>query len=119
LTGANVLVPIDRFLVVRVGHGNHGGFHGSKEEWVPLTKFGQLGKTGKLRKVEEVYLHSLAIKEHQVLETLSRSKKSTVSWRSNSSTWRWIALGSGNWIALTDGWTATATPTLTPTFTPS
>jgi hypothetical protein len=70
LTGANVLVPIDRFLVVRVGHGNHGGFHGSKEEWVPLTKFGQLGKTGKLRKVEEVYLHSLAIKEHQVLETL-------------------------------------------------
>ncbi|PUZ56606.1 hypothetical protein GQ55_5G337900 [Panicum hallii var. hallii] len=41
-----------------------------KEEWVPLTKLGQLGKTGKLHKVEEVYLHSLAIKEHQVLETL-------------------------------------------------
>jgi len=52
-----------------VGHDNHGKLRGSKE-WVPLTKLGRLVKTGMLCKVEEAYLHSLLIKEHQVLETL-------------------------------------------------
>ena len=52
-----------------VGQDNHGKLRGSKE-WVPLTKLGQLVKTGMLCKVEEAYLHSLLIKEHQVLETL-------------------------------------------------
>ena len=40
------------------------------EEWVPLTKLRRLVMTGKLLMVEEAYLHSLPIKEHQVLETL-------------------------------------------------
>jgi len=52
----------------RVGCGDHGRLCGS-EEWVPLTKLRRLVKTGKLRMVEEAYLHSLPIKEHQVLET--------------------------------------------------
>jgi len=39
------------------------------EEWVPLTKLRRLVMTGKLIMVEEAYLHSLPIKEHQVLET--------------------------------------------------
>lgn len=37
-------------------------------EWVPVTKLGRLVKSGKLTSLEEVYLHSLPIKEAEIIE---------------------------------------------------
>jgi len=109
-----------------VGRGDHGRLRGSKE-LVPLTKLGRLVKTGMLSKIEQTYLHSLPIKEHKVLETLvpgltgahRDSLEEHASWRSISGIWRWIALGSCSWTALTGSWIATATPTSAPTLTRS
>lgn len=41
-----------------------------EEEWVPVTKLGRLVKEGKVRSLEEIYLHSLPIKEHQIVDCL-------------------------------------------------
>merc|ERR1711916_376152 len=37
-------------------------------EWVPVTKLGRLVKEGKIKTIEEVYLHSLPIKEYQIID---------------------------------------------------
>merc|ERR1712173_128021 len=42
-----------------------------EKEWVPLTKLGKLVKSGKIRKLEEIYLHSLPIKEPEVVDMLA------------------------------------------------
>ncbi|KAL7190073.1 hypothetical protein ACSBR1_039667 [Camellia fascicularis] len=41
-----------------------------EEKWVPMTKLGRLVKDGKIRSLEQIYLHSLPIKEHQIIDTL-------------------------------------------------
>ncbi|CAJ2674341.1 unnamed protein product [Trifolium pratense] len=41
-----------------------------EEKWVPVTKLGRLVKEGKIRSLEQIYLHSLPIKEHQIIDTL-------------------------------------------------
>merc|ERR1712048_460481 len=42
---------------------------GSEEkEWMPVTKLGRLVKDGKIGSVEEIYLHSLPIKEFQIID---------------------------------------------------
>jgi len=43
----------------------------TEKEWVPLTKLGKLVKSGKIRKLEEIYLHSLPIKEPEVVDMLA------------------------------------------------
>ena len=43
----------------------------TEKEWVPLTKLGKLVKAGKIRKLEEIYLHSLPIKEPEVVDHLA------------------------------------------------
>jgi small subunit ribosomal protein S2e len=50
----------------RGGRGRRGD-DGAKE-WVPLTKLGRLVKEGKIKSLEEIYLFSLAIKEHQIVD---------------------------------------------------
>lgn len=37
-------------------------------EWQPVTKLGRLVKAGKIRSMEEIYLHSLPIKEYQIVD---------------------------------------------------
>mmetsp|Transcript_6890 Transcript_6890/g.7690 ORF Transcript_6890/g.7690 Transcript_6890/m.7690 type:complete len:347 (+) Transcript_6890:24-1064(+) len=57
--------------------GFKGGFGGPKrkggrkrfeEDWVPCTKLGRLVKSGQIKSIEEIYIHSLPIKEHQIID---------------------------------------------------
>lgn len=41
-----------------------------KVEWVPVTKLGRLVKSGKITSIEEMYLHSLAVKEMEIIDIL-------------------------------------------------
>jgi len=53
----------------RGGRGRRGGRGGDeKKEWVPMTKLGRLVKDGKIKSLEEIYLFSLAIKEHEIVD---------------------------------------------------
>ena len=38
------------------------------KEWVPVTKLGRLVKANKIQSLEEIYLHSLPIKEYQIID---------------------------------------------------
>ena len=42
-----------------------------EKEWVPLTKLGKLVKAGKIKKLEEIYLHSMPIKEPEIIDHLA------------------------------------------------
>ncbi|CAK0825364.1 unnamed protein product [Prorocentrum cordatum] len=49
--------------------GKKGGKKGAEEkEWVPCTKLGRLVKEGKITSIEDIYLHSLPIKEYQIID---------------------------------------------------
>jgi len=53
------------------GKGKKGKGKGSQEkEWVPCTKLGRLVKEGRIASVEDIYLHSLPIKEYQIIDQL-------------------------------------------------
>ncbi|RAL37762.1 hypothetical protein DM860_000456 [Cuscuta australis] len=41
-----------------------------EEKWVPCTKLGRLVKDGRINSLEQIYLHSLPIKEYQIVDTL-------------------------------------------------
>ncbi|KAF3915971.1 hypothetical protein AA313_de0207636 [Arthrobotrys entomopaga] len=45
-----------------------GGKTDSEKEWQPVTKLGRLVKAGKIKSMEEIYLHSLPIKEYQIVD---------------------------------------------------
>lgn len=44
------------------------------KEWVPVSKLGRLVKDGKITSLEEIYIHSLPIKEHQVIDFFYEGK---------------------------------------------
>ncbi|KAI4217449.1 MAG: hypothetical protein LQ351_000044 [Letrouitia transgressa] len=56
--------------------GGRGGRRGARrgaakneeKEWQPVTKLGRLVKAGKIKSMEEIYLHSLPIKEYQIVD---------------------------------------------------
>lgn len=58
------------------GRGGRGGRRGPRrgankneeKEWQPVTKLGRLVKEGKIKSMEEIYLHSLPIKEYQIVD---------------------------------------------------
>jgi len=50
------------------GRGDRRGRGGDAKEWTPVTKLGRLVKAGKIRSLEEIYLHSLAIKEAEIVD---------------------------------------------------
>ena len=53
------------------GRGRRGPRRGGKseeKEWQPVTKLGRLVKAGKIKSMEEIYLHSLPIKEYQIVD---------------------------------------------------
>ncbi|KAJ0973604.1 hypothetical protein J5N97_015569 [Dioscorea zingiberensis] len=54
----------------RRGGRRGGGRREEEEKWVPVTKLGRLVKEGKIKSLEQIYLHSLPVKEHQIIETL-------------------------------------------------
>lgn len=45
-----------------------GGRGGEEKAWVPVTKLGRLVADGKIKSLEEMYLHGLPIKEHQIID---------------------------------------------------
>merc|ERR1719215_2403051 len=49
------------------GKKGKGKGKGEEKEWVPVTKLGRLVKDGKINNIEEIYLHSLPIKEFQTI----------------------------------------------------
>ena len=54
------------------GRGRRGPRRGAgkseEKEWQPVTKLGRLVKAGKIKSMEEIYLHSLPIKEYQIVD---------------------------------------------------
>lgn len=49
--------------------GRRDGPPGAKDkEWAPLTKLGRLVKGGKLKTIEQIYLHSIPIKESEIVD---------------------------------------------------
>merc|ERR1712087_1060544 len=51
------------------GKGKKGkGKGGDEKEWVPVTKLGRLVRDGKIDSLEDIYLHSLPIKEYQIID---------------------------------------------------
>ena len=58
------------------GRGGRGGRRGARrggnkseeKEWQPVTKLGRLVKANKIKSMEEIYLHSLPIKEYQIVD---------------------------------------------------
>eukprot|EP00916_Digyalum_oweni_P002521 GHVL01004625.1.p1 GENE.GHVL01004625.1~~GHVL01004625.1.p1 ORF type:complete len:259 (+),score=35.74 GHVL01004625.1:57-833(+) len=70
----------DRAGFSRGNFGDRGGRRGDrgrgrgrraadeKEQWVPVTKLGRLVQSGKILKVEDIYLHSYKIKEFQIID---------------------------------------------------
>ena len=52
----------------RGGRGGRGGRNKEEKDWVPVTKLGRLVKDGKIKSLEEIYLYSLPIKEHEIID---------------------------------------------------
>lgn len=50
------------------GAKRRGGRKRFEDEWVPCTKLGRLVKSGQIKSLEEIYTHSLPIKEHQIID---------------------------------------------------
>jgi small subunit ribosomal protein S2e len=61
------------------GRGGPGGRGGNKEEWTPLTKLGRLVKYGHIVSLEEVYTHSIPIKEAPIVDRLLANAKAELS----------------------------------------
>jgi small subunit ribosomal protein S2e len=60
------------------GRGGRGGRAGGKrdeEEWKPLTNLGRLVFNGIITRLEEIYYHSIPIKEYQIIENLLKINK--------------------------------------------
>ena len=62
----------------RGGRRRGAGRQNEEEKWVPVTKLGRLVKDGKISSLEQIYLHSLPIKEHQIIDTLCPGLKDEV-----------------------------------------
>lgn len=50
--------------------GPRRGRRDEEKGWTPVTKLGRLVKAGKVTSLEEIYLHSLPVKEFQVIDQL-------------------------------------------------
>ncbi|CAA7024073.1 unnamed protein product [Microthlaspi erraticum] len=50
--------------------GRRGGRATEEEKWTPVTKLGRLVRENKITKLEQIYLHSLPVKEYQIIDLL-------------------------------------------------
>ncbi|PIA42392.1 hypothetical protein AQUCO_02000088v1 [Aquilegia coerulea] len=55
-----------------------GGRRDEEKEWVPVTKLGRLVREKKITSLEQIYLHSLAVKEYQIIDILLPGLKDEV-----------------------------------------
>ena len=55
-----------------------GANKSEEKEWQPVTKLGRLVKAGKIKSMEEIYLHSLPIKEYQIVDFFLKGLKDEV-----------------------------------------
>jgi len=61
------------------GKGNRRGPREQKEEeWVPLTNLGRLVKMGLVKKLEQIFYHSIPIKEYQIVDELVKRNNKTL-----------------------------------------
>ena len=61
------------------GKGNRRGPRDQKEEeWVPLTNLGRLVKMGLVKKLEQIFYHSIPIKEYQIVDELMKVNNKTL-----------------------------------------
>lgn len=64
------------------GFGRKGGRRGPRqpeeEEWVPLTNLGRLVKMGKVTKFEQIFYHSIPIKEFQIVDYICKANNITL-----------------------------------------
>lgn len=71
----------------RGGRGGRGGRDGPRrgpggpkgDVWTPLTKLGRLVKGGQISNLEEIYTHSIPIKEAQIVEELIKRQQGALS----------------------------------------
>lgn len=52
----------------RRGCGRDGRRPDSEQRWVPCTKLGRLVQQGKIKSLEQIFVHSIPIKEYQILD---------------------------------------------------
>ena len=69
------------------GRGRRGASKNEEKEWQPVTKLGRLVKAGKIKSMEEIYLHSLPIKEYQIVDFFLPKLKDEVMKVRNP--WQW------------------------------
>jgi small subunit ribosomal protein S2e len=50
------------------GKKGKGKGKGEEKDWVPVTKLGRLVKEQKINSMEDIYLHSLPVKEYQIID---------------------------------------------------
>merc|ERR1711948_108173 len=50
------------------GKKGKGKGKGEEKEWIPVTKLGRLVKGEKITSIEDIYLHSLPIREYQIVD---------------------------------------------------
>ena len=61
------------------GRGGRRGPRGpEEEEWVPLTNLGRLVKLGEIKKLEQIFYHSIPIKEFQIIDYLMKANNKTL-----------------------------------------
>lgn len=61
------------------GRGGKRGPRGQQEEeWVPLTNLGRLVKMGEIKKLEQIFYHSIPIKEYQIIDFLMKANNKTL-----------------------------------------
>jgi small subunit ribosomal protein S2e len=58
--------------------GARGGPRGDKDEWIPKTKLGRLVKYGHIGSLEEIYTHSIPIKEAPIVDKLMKDAKKSL-----------------------------------------
>jgi len=50
------------------GRGRRGPKKDDEEKWTPVTKLGRLVQAGKIKSLEQIYLHALPVKEYQIID---------------------------------------------------
>ena len=58
--------------------GRRGAGKSDEKVWEPVTKLGRLVKAGKITSMEQIYLHSLPIKEYQIVDSFLPKLKDEV-----------------------------------------
>ena len=60
------------------GKGPRRGPREQEEEWVPLTNLGRLVKMGHVKKLEQIFYHSIPIKEYQIVDEIMKKNNKTL-----------------------------------------